>query len=365
MRILYGVVGEGMGHATRSRVMIQHLVDGGHEVEIMVSGRAHDVLARHFEGVHLIHGLRLVYEENTVKKTRTALENLVALGEGLPHNVAAYFELLDRFAPQIVISDFESWAWGYGKSHRLPVISIDNMQIINRCSHDEALIGPHDTAFRLTRAVVKTKLPRCWHYLVTTFFFPPLRKERTTLVPPILRDEVIAIDRAAVERGDHVLVYQSSDSHESLIDVLGGFPDTDFLVYGLRRGIESNVVEGNIIHRPFSETDFIHDLASARAVVAGGGFSLMSEAVYLGVPMLSVPLAGQFEQTLNGLYLERLGYGLHRADLGADDLAELLARADELRANLTGHVQDGNRMVFDHLDRLIADIEDGSDRPLI
>ena len=42
MRILYGVVGEGMGHAMRSRVVLEHLFGQGHEVEIMVSGRASD-----------------------------------------------------------------------------------------------------------------------------------------------------------------------------------------------------------------------------------------------------------------------------------------------------------------------------------
>ena len=38
MKILYGVVGEGMGHAMRSRVVLEHLVAQGHEVEIMASG---------------------------------------------------------------------------------------------------------------------------------------------------------------------------------------------------------------------------------------------------------------------------------------------------------------------------------------
>jgi len=30
MRLLYGVVGDGMGHATRSRVVITHLLARGH-----------------------------------------------------------------------------------------------------------------------------------------------------------------------------------------------------------------------------------------------------------------------------------------------------------------------------------------------
>ena len=29
MRVLYGVVGEGMGHATRSRVVLEHLLEEG------------------------------------------------------------------------------------------------------------------------------------------------------------------------------------------------------------------------------------------------------------------------------------------------------------------------------------------------
>ena len=47
MRILYGVVGEGMGHATRSCVILRHLVKS-HEVQIVVSGRAHEFLRKTF-----------------------------------------------------------------------------------------------------------------------------------------------------------------------------------------------------------------------------------------------------------------------------------------------------------------------------
>jgi uncharacterized protein (TIGR00661 family) len=43
MRILYGVVGEGMGHAMRSRVVLDELIKR-HEVHVVVSGRAYDYL---------------------------------------------------------------------------------------------------------------------------------------------------------------------------------------------------------------------------------------------------------------------------------------------------------------------------------
>jgi UDP:flavonoid glycosyltransferase YjiC (YdhE family) len=35
MKILYGVVGEGMGHAIRSQVVIKKLLDNGHDIQIM------------------------------------------------------------------------------------------------------------------------------------------------------------------------------------------------------------------------------------------------------------------------------------------------------------------------------------------
>ena len=57
MKILYGVVGEGMGHATRSVVILRQLV-AHHEVEIVVSGRAHAFLQKAFPDlkVHEIAG---------------------------------------------------------------------------------------------------------------------------------------------------------------------------------------------------------------------------------------------------------------------------------------------------------------------
>ena len=50
MKLLYGVVGEGMGHATRSRVVIEHLLAAGHELLVVVSGRAHAYLLRELGG---------------------------------------------------------------------------------------------------------------------------------------------------------------------------------------------------------------------------------------------------------------------------------------------------------------------------
>ena len=68
MRILYGVVGEGMGHATRSKVVIEHLVSRGHKVKIVVLGRAYQFLKRHFDDVVEIRGLTIKYASGAMDR---------------------------------------------------------------------------------------------------------------------------------------------------------------------------------------------------------------------------------------------------------------------------------------------------------
>lgn len=361
MRILYGVVGEGMGHATRSRVVLEHLLAAGHEVRVVVSGRAHGFLSSRFAGrkgiaFEAIHGLVLGFEGNALDKSETLRLNLESLPSGLLENIAVYRKVAeDAFEPEVVISDFETWAYLYGLNHRLPVISIDNMQVLNRCRHDAEVTEGRSAAFRLAKALVKGKLPFAWHYLVASFFFPPVRKKKTTLIPPILRPEILAAKR---EPGSHVLVYQTAASNAALIPTLQTLP-YEFRLYGMGR--EGR--EGNVTLKAFSETGFIDDLRTARAAVAGGGFSLMGEAVHLHVPLMSLPISGQFEQVLNARYLERLGYGAHAEQLDADSIAAFIARSDEHAHALSRYVPHDNGMLFGCVDELLRRVAAGEDAP--
>jgi uncharacterized protein (TIGR00661 family) len=353
MRILYGVVGEGMGHATRSRVVIDHL-SKAHEVEVVVSGRAHDYLkARESDrlGVNRIWGLSIVYEDNEVRNLRTVLSNVTSgLAGGVPKNVKAYLDLTEKFRPDVVVSDFESWSYLYGKLHGLPVVSLDNIQLLNRCGHPPDVLVGHEADYLVAKGVVAAKLPGAFHYLVTTFVFPEIVKPRTSLHPPVLRPEILA---ARAEPGEHLLVYQTSTSNAALPEILRRC-GRECRIYGLRRDLQADLVEGNLRHRPFSERQFIEDLRTAHAVVSGGSFTLMSEAVYLHKPMLSVPVKKQFEQILNGRYLERLGYGLTDDELTEARLGELLERVGEFQGNLARYHQDGNADLLAKLDEVLA-----------
>jgi len=359
MRILYGIVGEGMGHAIRSRAVIDHLMgDEGHEVAVVVSGRAFDVLKQRFPDVHHIWGLSMTYRDNQFKMVRSVVENVKNSLEGIPENVIRYLEIAHTFKPQCVISDFESWSYLYGMRHRIPVICIDNIQMVTRCTHPAEFVKLHEKEFMVTKAFVKGKLPMCAHYYVTTFFHPPLRKPDTTLVPPVLRREIL---EAVPTEGEHVLVYQTSESAADLPAILKSI-DRKFVVYGFRRDIQEDVTDGNVTMRPFNEARFIADMASASAVIANGGFTVLSEAVHMHKPVLSIPVKSQFEQVLNGYYIEKLGYGYTIDELDRPTLQHFIANIDRYRESLEGYDRsEGNDTLFgkldEKLDRIAADVD--------
>ncbi|TGE25646.1 UDP-glucuronosyltransferase [Hymenobacter aquaticus] len=351
MNILYGVPGEGLGHATRSKVVIAHLLGLGHNVCVVSSARAYQMLAANFPGrVHEIRGFHLAYKNLTVSKSRTAVLTLRTAPDNLRVNFAKYRELLCDFTPDLVISDFESFSYFFARWRRLPLISIDNMQIISRTQLDIAIPRAERANLEVARHVVRAKLPRSRHYLVTTFFPLPVVKPHTTLVPPIIRPEILA---ATPSGGPHVLVYQSATNQKDLVPMLQQLPGQPFKVYGFNKE-ESH---GNVQLCAFSEQGFIADLASARAVLTNGGFSLISEAVYLRKPICAIPIPAQFEQFLNAAEVEKRGYGRHFEALTADNVKAFLYDLTGYEQALATYEQTGNDELFAHLEALLREIE--------
>src|SRR5262249_48358950 len=144
-----------------------------------------------FPDVEEIHGLSIAYEGNAVSKRNTFARLLGELPQSAD-NLDLMQAIHERFRADAVVSDFESFAYLFGQRYRLPVFSIDNMQVMNRCELDVAIPFSEKVNFALAKTIVKAKLPGCQHYLITSFFFPKVRKDRTSLYPPILRDEIVA-----------------------------------------------------------------------------------------------------------------------------------------------------------------------------
>jgi uncharacterized protein (TIGR00661 family) len=343
MKILYGVPGEGMGHATRSKVIIQYLLEQNHDVRVVSSDRAFTFLNTAFPGrVTEIKGFHFAYKNAKISKSGTFMLNLKSAGKNLVYNYIKKLEIEHTFEADLVISDFESFAYFYAKMHKLPIISIDNMQVMNRCKLDIAISKEEESNFTLAKQIVKAKLPGCNQYFISSFFEAEIVKKNTQLVPPIIREAIL---QAKTSEGNHILMYQTSSSLENVQETLAKLPHEHFIVYGMNQ----NYTEGNVQFKPFSETEFIADFASAKAVIANGGFSFLSEAVYLHKPIYSFPIDGQFEQYMNAAYIEKMGYGRHFKSLGSDQLKAFLYDLPIFKGQLAQYEQKGNEKLFETL----------------
>ncbi|MCP4214775.1 MAG: UDP-glucuronosyltransferase [bacterium] len=347
MKILYGLPSEGMGHATRSKVIITHLLKN-HDVRIVTSDRAYAFMKQNFPGrVFKIRGFHLAYRDGSVSKSQTVASILKSGPADLMENFHKYREVHAGFQPDLVISDFESFSFFFAKFHRLPLISIDNMQVIDRCKLDIPIPKSEKENYRIAKNIIKLKVPNCNYYLITSFFDAPNAKKNTAIVPSILREEILKTEPS---QKDHILVYQTSaSSMKSIIQMLQQLSRDTFYVYGFNR----NEVHGNVVLKEFSEPGFIEDLATSRGAIANGGFSLLSEAVYFNKPVCSIPIKNQFEQFVNAAYIEKSGYGRHFSEFSADAVKAFMYDLDRFRDNVSAYKQEGNVETLSRLDETI------------
>jgi len=360
-RIVYGVCGEGHGHALRSQAVIEHLKEAGHELLILASNKAYRVYQDLFDNLHEIHGFKVVYENNEVKSFSSVLDNLSSLPKGAAESIRKIRELFQDFSPQLCITDFEPYTSYLAQNRGIPCLAIDNISIVDK-AHIEHNRDYGDLL--VARAIAGFMVPFARDYLIPTFFYPEVTSRRVKLVQPVFRKEIIQAKREGRTGGNgkpgkaedkgHVLVYQTSDSNTNLLDLLKGV-NKRFYIYGFDRDKE----EENLHFRPFSQKQMVEDLAKADAVITNGGFTLMSEAIYLGKPVLAEPVGKQFEQHVNSFYLNKLGIGAYTERMSLSVLLFFLSRLEEYRSRLSLMRFDDNRSLLRLIDDKVAEYLSG------
>jgi uncharacterized protein (TIGR00661 family) len=340
--ILYGVNGEGAGHSTRAREVISHLQDKGHAVHVASFDRGLKNLCDDFE-VTEIYGLRFAYVNNQVRYRKTVTKNLATVRQAAK-SIKHLSELVDTWKIQLVITDFEPLTCQIAHRKRLPVISIDNQHCLTNTDVSYPSQYRHDAA--VAKLVTRVMVPRADTYLATSFFMPKVKKPRTFLFSPILRQEILQAKPVA---GEQVLVYVTSPA-PALAKLLSGIRGS-FVAYGFGR----EGTDANIIFKKPSLTGFLQDLTSCKAIIANAGFSLVTEALHLAKPYLAIPVKHQFEQIFNAYWLDKMGYGAYWEDLNKERVESFLYNVPQYVEKLATYPRQGNQALLSKLDLLIAD----------
>ncbi|MGB3544210.1 glycosyltransferase family protein [Rubrivirga sp.] len=342
--VVYALSGQGRGHTSRGLAVADGLRGRGHDVVFCGGGTARSVLEDGGEQVIPAPTLRQVMRWNRLLLLTTGVANagLVFRARRVVRDLREQFLEVE---PDLVISDFDAFAHRAAADLGVPVVTVDHQQIVTETQPDPPVVDPF-SRFVASQAVQRIVARTPERRLISTFYQPPLRDpNRATFVGPILRREILGLE---AETGEHVLVYvNGSFRGRALEDALAPV-DARFVVYGL----EAQSSNTNVEYRTPSHDRFLRDLAGCRAVICTAGFTLISEALYLGKPVLAIPNGGIYEQALNAAYLERQGRGRAAKQLTTGAVQSFLKDAGG-RSSTGVALEDGLPNVLDAVDDVL------------
>ena len=351
MRIAYGVMGYGRGHAMRTMSVLPSLMKE-HEITVFAGGDAYEVLAPLFPTVRIPTIGYRYNERGGHSLPKTLGENLAPMADLLLGGLGT--ELVQREfrerGIQLVISDSEAWTHRSAQKLGIPRISFDHVGIIAYCKPhfppDLWLADMRDAVGYRSLMGIPERI------LISSFYPAEGQYPGVKVIGPMLRDEVHRVKSA---QGDYLLAYFNKGEHQYQphIDRALRLLDCPVVVYGTKyRGKVDN-----LDFRAPSTEWFVHDLAHCRAVLSTAGNVLTGEAIHFGKPILALP-EDAFEQRLNAYMIERMGVGM-RGDLRRltpSDVDRFMGNHDYYGSNMKEHAGDSRADAIVTLQRYIAEL---------
>ena len=350
--IIYAMSGEGRGHATRARVVVEALRDR-HQLTLFASACAYDLLAPRYRGsdvrVVRIPGLHFAYSAPGRVDLLRTLSEAALFRMALGDYVERILPEVDRARPDLVIADFEPIAARAAQRRGVPFVSFDHQHYLVVGDFDGLPFAFRQQA-RLSAPFVEALYDWQRATIVSSFYRVPVKPayRDTRWVGTLIRPELLGV---RAERGRHLCAYIRRQAPAATLDALAS-SGREVCLYGL--GARTAV--GPIRFLAVDERRFIEDLATADAVISTAGNQLVGEALYLGKPLLVMPEDWNFEQSVNAYFLERTGAGwAERRPLTPRLVAAFLEAVPALAPRLRQELVCGNAAAVAAIEAQLAD----------
>lgn len=304
-RLFYGVNGEGLGHISRALAVIEHLPSSC-ETHIFTYGKAYEYMLRqNYPYLHKIEGMMFSFMRGKVDYWKTTKDALWFMMTSKNH--LSILESARELTPSLMISDFEPSIARIARKLRVPLLSIDSQ---HRFAHSDFPDLPfHLRAYGWGCGLfAKWMVPEPDQVLISTFHYDRIRSKCSSTIPVngLFRK---AIEEAVPKRSDFVLVYTRESISQQLLRILMETRNVRYRIYGVQRAISSQYSDFTRFEFRDLGTHFAEDLANSRCLVGSAGNQLISEARFLGRPILAIPEPRQYEQHINAFYVSELGLG--------------------------------------------------------
>jgi uncharacterized protein (TIGR00661 family) len=363
MKIVLGVCGFGLGHSARQRPVLEGLLARGHDVILVTNDQSYEYFTRHFPQVRnarvyvpIIHTT-----PRGLDFRATADDPRNAQGEAHRAFWEACGEIERHFGkPDLVISDYDMVSAQMAYLFGVPLVTLDQQSkfLGYECPTIDAFT-PDEHRMRLGYF-----FPKATARFATSFFtvdYVPVDEYPVTILPPILGRDVKGLIPEPVD--GNVTVYLSAASHvaqplDELLALFGQFTDHRFTCF-----VDGEVthIPNNVTLRPSSRADFVTSLRQSAAVISTAGHNLITEALYLQVPMFLLPFA-HYEQQLNARVITDGGLGCAAERLTGTNLRVFFDNLDAYRrqrreTTCLYNNFDGDTVFLDLVESLLRDRE--------
>jgi len=339
MRILFGVCGEGLGHSSRAKAIISHLEKKGHKILVITYNQAYQTL-KNFNPIKT-KGISILFKKEKLSLSKTIIKNI----KNFLIDVKSWKKIksrIDKFSPEICISDMEHIVPIISYWYKIPLISIDNQHFLTNTKL--TIPKKYKSSYHLAKLTIKACVRKANAFIVLSYIKQKPIIKNTYIVSPIIRKE---IKKLKPKNKDYLLVYLTKEN-PALINHLKNIKE-NFIIYSSL--ITEEKQENNLEFKKQSQ-NFINDLANCKAIIASAGFSLISEAIYLKKPYFAIPLKGQFEQTLNAISLKKSSLGTYSENPTKNQILDFLKNIQNYEKKLKHYSLNPNE-ALNVLDKIL------------
>jgi len=351
MRILFAILDWGLGHATRSMVLIDRWRSEGKNIFLASSGKAGELLRRQYPELPYLN-----LPPYGVSYSHLPLQALAVLSQGAKirkviRSEAAYIrEYQNRYNFDLIISDHR-----YGCSHP------DTPSIF--LSHQLALIPP--PLLRWSRRAIFTlhmrqleAFDQIWipddegeENLSGSLSHAYSLPSKAKFIGPLSRFEGMGVEK---DRGPEVLAILSGpEPQRSLLEVrlrdeLSQGSETACLVLG-KPEMKEGWTEGKLrIYPHLDSFSLARAMTEADLVISRSGYSSIMDYAFLGLErVVLIPTPGQSEQEYLARHLEEKGYAFR--------ISQRNFSLDRCLKGVKGKMGFGKRTKNERIEHLLED----------
>jgi uncharacterized protein (TIGR00661 family) len=326
MKFLFIVQGEGRGHFTQAITLEEMLIKNGHEVVEVLVGKSSSRSLPGFFNRGIKAPVKRFISPNflpTAQNKRVSLSksiayNLLHLSDYI--NSMLYIKQRIQESGADVVINFYELLTGLTYTFlrpRVPYVCIGHQYLFLHKDFE----FPKKSELSLAMLRLFTRLTSIGASKKLALSFRPMSdNDDITVVPPLLRREVMSLDP---ENRDYIHGYMVNAGYaDQIAEYNKQHPEVAMHFFWDKPDMpEEMKVSETLSFHTLSDVDFLKYMSGCKAYASTAGFESVCEAMYLGKPVMMIPV--HIEQDCNAYDAARSGAGIISDSFNLDDLIKL------------------------------------------